>query len=260
MGTLSPTTSTKHPRLLHTTDDFHTPPTTSTHHPRLPHTTYDLYTPPTTCTHPANVSPGLSKSLPAYSRLSRPPQVYPGLPTSILASPAYPERVKTINCLEIEGEYQSTLRCYVRRFLSDDSFAFPVSPGFPRLSWPLHVYPGLHTSIPAFPHSLLTSLHVFNVCLPLLVAPDFHTPPTTCTHPHVSPDLLTSLPTSPRLSRPTHVSPDLPTSLPTSPRLSHPPHVSPILPMSLLAGNDQILLGEWREEPRDVTLLGRLLP
>ena len=94
-----------------------------THHLRLPHTTFYFLTPPTTCTHPANVSPGLSMSLPAYPRLSRPTHVYPSPPTSIPASQAYPEREKNINCLEIEGEYHVMLRCYARRFLSDDSFA-----------------------------------------------------------------------------------------------------------------------------------------
>ena len=101
---------------------FHTPPTTSTHHLLLPNTTYNFHTQPITSTHHLRLVHTLPTSIPAYPRLSRPTHVYPGLRTSIPASPAYPEREKTINCLEIGVKSLVTSRCYARSFLSDDSF------------------------------------------------------------------------------------------------------------------------------------------
>ena len=155
------------PNLAQTTYDFHTPPTPCPHpanvypglptsipaSPRLsrpPHVYPGLPTSlpasprlsrpphvypglPTSIpasprlSRPPHVYPGLPTSLPASPRLSRPPHVSPGLPTSILASQAYPEREKTINCVEIDGECFLTSRCYARRLLSDDSFAVIVT-------------------------------------------------------------------------------------------------------------------------------------
>ena len=107
-----PTTCLHHPRLVYTTHDLFTPPTTCLHHPQLVYTTHDLFTPPptivhttTTCTH--------------HLRLQG--------------------RESTNNCLESEGKSAVTSRCYVRRFLSDDSFAAIVTIPFCFLVL-LHLY------------------------------------------------------------------------------------------------------------------------
>ena len=124
-----PTFLTVYPRLSRPTHVSHGLPTSIKAFPRLSRPTNVSHGLPTSIkafprlSQPTHVSHSLPTSLMAFPRLSRPSHVYSGLPTSIPASPAYPEREKNINCLEIDGECHVTSRCYVRRFLSHDSFA-----------------------------------------------------------------------------------------------------------------------------------------